>query len=216
MAPVALYHGLFRPVDRRYPRRALRRSVRHRWPHRAGGRARLLYRRMAGRSGHVGARRHCPFASACGRGRCAQGGSNGMRSPLSRTGACSVAALLWSAAWAPAASADSPAVTAAANIGNASGAEIYGHICQGCHMAQAQGAVGAGHYPKLAGDPALVSWQYVALTVLNGKNGMPGFGVAPQQFEFVFGAVHLNDAQVAEVVNYVRSHFGNRYKDTVT
>ena len=35
-------------------------------------------------------------------------------------------------------------------------------------MPEAQGAVGAGHYPKLAGDVALVSWQYVALTVLNG------------------------------------------------
>lgn len=139
-----------------------------------------------------------------------------MRSPLSRAGTRRVAALLWSAGWAAAAWADSPTVTTAANIGNASGAEIYGHICQGCHMAQAQGAVGAGHYPKLAGDPALVSWQYVALTVLNGKNGMPGFGVSPQQSEFIFGAVRLSDAQVAEVVNYVRSHFGNKWKSNVS
>jgi hypothetical protein len=26
----------------------------------------------------------------------------------------------------------------------------------------------------------------------------------------------LNDAQVASVVNYVRSHFGNKWQDTVT
>jgi mono/diheme cytochrome c family protein len=127
-----------------------------------------------------------------------------------------VLALLCGAGCSMAALADSASVTPVAGIGSAGGAEIYSHICQGCHMPQAQGAVGAGHYPKLAGDPALVSWQYVALTVLNGKNGMPGFGVAPQQFEFVFGAVHLSDAQVAEVVNYIRSHFGNKYKDTVT
>ncbi|HWW31594.1 MAG TPA: hypothetical protein VNY80_16375, partial [Steroidobacteraceae bacterium] len=38
---------------------------------------------------------------------------------------------------------------------NAGGADTYAHICQGCHMAEGQGAVGAGHYPKLAGDPAL-------------------------------------------------------------
>ncbi len=139
-----------------------------------------------------------------------------MRSPLSRAGTSTAAALLWSAGWAAAAWADSPTVTTAANIGYAGGAEIYGHICQGCHMAQAQGAVGAGHYPKLAGDPALVSWQYVALTVLNGKNGMPAFGVPPQQYEFIFGAVRLSDAQVAEVVNYVRSHFGNKWKSNVS
>jgi mono/diheme cytochrome c family protein len=103
---------------------------------------------------------------------------------------------------------------AAADVGSVNGAEVYEHICQGCHMPQAQGAVGAGHYPKLAGDPTLASWQYVALTVLNGKNGMPAFGLSDDQF--IFGAARLNDAQVAGVVNYVRSHFGNKWQDTVT
>jgi mono/diheme cytochrome c family protein len=139
-----------------------------------------------------------------------------MRFPDRRVGFRCVAALLCGAGPAAAAWGDSATVAPTAGIGNFNGAEIYAHICQGCHMAQAQGAVGAGHYPKLAGDPALVSWQYVALTVLNGKNGMPGFGVAPHQYEFVFGAVRLSDAQVAEVVNYVRSHFGNQWKGTVT
>ena len=138
-----------------------------------------------------------------------------MRSPLRRTGTRTVAALLCTAGWAAAAWADSPTV-ASTGIDSVSGAEIYAHICQACHMAEAQGAVGAGHYPKLAGDPALVSWQYVALTVLNGRNGMPGFGGSPHQYEFVFGAVRLSDAQVAEVVNYVRSHFGNKWKGGVT
>jgi mono/diheme cytochrome c family protein len=101
-----------------------------------------------------------------------------------------------------------------AAVDTAKGAEVYGHVCQGCHMPQGAGAIGAGHYPKLAGDPALVSWQYVALTVLNGKNGMPGFGLPAEQF--VFGAAHLSDSQVADVVNFVRSHFGNKWKDTVT
>jgi mono/diheme cytochrome c family protein len=54
----------------------------------------------------------------------------------------------------------------------------------------------------------------VALTVLAGKNGMPPFGVPADQF--IFGAVQLSDAQVAEVVNYVRSHFGNKWKGGVT
>jgi mono/diheme cytochrome c family protein len=112
------------------------------------------------------------------------------------------------------ASADDSSFTSTAGIGTVSGAEIYAHICQGCHMPQGQGAVGAGHYPKLAGDPALVSWQYVALTVLNGKNGMPPFGLPADQV-METRAVHLSDAQVADVVNYVRGNFGNRHKDTI-
>jgi mono/diheme cytochrome c family protein len=125
-----------------------------------------------------------------------------------------LAALLLIAGAAAGAYADNFAVTASAGIGTVGGAETYSHICQGCHMSEGQGAVGAGHYPKLAGNPALVSWQYVALTVLNGKNGMPGFGLPADQF--IFGAVSLSDAQVAGVVNYVRSHFGNQWKGTIT
>jgi mono/diheme cytochrome c family protein len=111
--------------------------------------------------------------------------------------------------------ADDSAFTSTAGMGDTSGADIYTHICQGCHMAQGQGAAGAGHYPKLAGDPALVSWQYVALTVLNGKNGMPAFGLPDSQVLETRSA-HLSDAQVAAVVNYVRTHFGNKSKAIAT
>ena len=124
-------------------------------------------------------------------------------------------ALLLGAAVTGNAGADDSAFTSTAGIGAVSGAEIYTHICQGCHMPQGQGAVGAGHYPKLAGDAALVSWQYVALTVLQGKDGMPPFGLPADQV-FETRTVHLSDAQIADVVNYVRGNFGNRYKSTVT
>jgi mono/diheme cytochrome c family protein len=111
--------------------------------------------------------------------------------------------------------ADDSSFTSTAGLGNIGGAGIYSHICQGCHMPGAQGAVGAGHYPKLAGDPALVSWQYVALTVLNGRKGMPAFGL-PADEVLKTRSVHLSDAQVADIVNYVRSNFGNRYRDGIT
>jgi len=82
-------------------------------------------------------------------------------------------------------------------------------------MSGGQGAVGAGVYPKLAANKKLVSWEYVALTVLNGRNGMPPFGLPADQV-METRAAHLSDAQVADVVNYVRSHFDNKYKAEVT
>jgi len=86
----------------------------------------------------------------------------------------------------------------------ADGATVYRGICQGCHMADARGAEGAGHYPALAANPKLASAPYPVLTVLRGRRGMPELGI------------YLSDTQVAEVVNYVRSHFGNSYTDVVT
>jgi mono/diheme cytochrome c family protein len=77
------------------------------------------------------------------------------------------------------------------------------------------GAVGAGTYPKLAANTNFVSWQFVALTVLNGRSGMPPFGYPVGQAPGS-GASHLSDAQIADVVNYLRSHFGNAYKPEVT
>jgi mono/diheme cytochrome c family protein len=50
----------------------------------------------------------------------------------------------------------------------------------------------------------LASATYPALVVLKGRHGMPAFGG------------YLSDAQVVEVVNYVRSHFGNQYPDALT
>jgi mono/diheme cytochrome c family protein len=115
---------------------------------------------------------------------------------------------------AASASADSPMFTSRAAIGSLNGEQIYDHICQGCHMSGAQGAAGAGAYPKLAANKKFVSWEFVALTVLNGRNGMPPFGQPANQEPS--RATHLTDAQIADVVNYVRSHFENKYKTNVT
>ena len=84
------------------------------------------------------------------------------------------------------------------------GEALYRGICQGCHMPAGQGAVGAGAYPALARNDHLAGGAYPALMVIAGHNAMPAFG------EF------LTDAQVAAVVNYVRSNFGNHYRDQIT
>ena len=100
---------------------------------------------------------------------------------------------------------------------NASGEEIYRHVCQACHMPDGRGARGAGTYPALAGNPKLSSAQFTAMTVFFGRRNMPHFGPQPDLGLFEsFVVLHLDDAQIGKVVNYVRSHFGNNYADEVT
>src|SRR6187399_2263518 len=41
------------------------------------------------------------------------------------------------------------------------GEAVYRGVCQGCHMADAKGASGAGSYPALAGNSRLASAGYV-------------------------------------------------------
>jgi mono/diheme cytochrome c family protein len=81
------------------------------------------------------------------------------------------------------------------------GEAIYKGVCAGCHMPDAKGAVGAGAYPALAKDENLETAAYPVAMVLKGQKAMPGLGM------------QLDDQQIADVVNYVRSHFGNKYRD---
>ena len=83
------------------------------------------------------------------------------------------------------------------------GEAVYRGVCQGCHMAEAKGAAGAGSYPALANNSRLANAGYVLSIVMNGHKGMPPF------------RGHFTNPQVADVVNYVRTHFGNNYKDQV-
>jgi mono/diheme cytochrome c family protein len=84
------------------------------------------------------------------------------------------------------------------------GAALYANVCAACHQADAMGAVGAGAYPALAGNSNLASADYVLRVVIRGLRGMPALGGM------------MSDEQVADVVNYVRSHFGNDYRDAVS
>ena len=111
--------------------------------------------------------------------------------------------------------ADSQDIPDTVPLNTMDGRQIYQHICQGCHMADGSGAVGAGHYPALAKDPTLVSRQHMALTILKGRRNMPAFG-ARHAIGFGGPPAVLSEAQIAAVINYVRSHFGNHYKDQIT
>ncbi|MES2699752.1 MAG: cytochrome c [Pseudomonadota bacterium] len=113
-------------------------------------------------------------------------------------GALAATATAQSAVSGDAASAAPTAV--AADTGEAT----YQNLCAACHMPDAMGAAGAGNYPALASNPRLIAKGYPLYVVLKGKNGMPPM------------ADMLDDQQVADVVNYVRTHFGNAYADQAT
>lgn len=86
------------------------------------------------------------------------------------------------------------------------GEAVYHHVCQSCHMPDGNGArnaAGAG-FPALAHNPRLQDSGYPVYMILNGRGGMPWFSGI------------LTDKQVADVVNYVRSHFGNHWTDAVS
>jgi mono/diheme cytochrome c family protein len=89
-------------------------------------------------------------------------------------------------------------------FGEQGGTELFGHVCAACHQPDAKGAVGAAAYPPLAADKKLVSADFMLTVLLRGLKGMPPVGGM------------MSDAQVADVVNYVRTHFGNAYPSAVS
>ena len=86
----------------------------------------------------------------------------------------------------------------------ANGEQLFAGVCQACHMRDGRGASGAGTYPSLVEDKNLEASGYPVYIVVRGQRAMPPVGRM------------MSDDQVAAVVNYVRSHFGNRYQDAVT
>jgi len=84
------------------------------------------------------------------------------------------------------------------------GESLYRNVCSACHMTDGRGASGAGTFPSLAGNSKLQAAGYPLHVVTNGLHGMPALGA------------FMSDDQVAAVVNYVRTNFGNDYQDAVT
>ncbi|WP_052726391.1 c-type cytochrome [Devosia epidermidihirudinis] len=81
------------------------------------------------------------------------------------------------------------------------GEGIYKAVCASCHMPKGEGAVGAGKYPALAGNETLEFPEYPIYMVTMGGGAMPALGTV------------LNDDQIAAVVNYIRTSFGNTYNE---
>jgi cytochrome c5 len=97
-----------------------------------------------------------------------------------------------------------PALSQGFRFVEMSGEELFAGVCRGCHMSDGKGAAGAAAYPSLAGNRNLQARGHPVTVVVKGLRGMPPFGSL------------MSDDQVAAVVNYLRTHFGNNYQDAVT
>lgn len=77
------------------------------------------------------------------------------------------------------------------------GKAMYMGNCSACHRPDGMGVKGA--FPALAGDPFVLGPKdQVAHRVLNGRGGMPAF------------KADLSDEQIAVILTYVRSSWGNK------
>jgi mono/diheme cytochrome c family protein len=97
-----------------------------------------------------------------------------------------------------------PTFSPGARFAETTGEQLFASVCQGCHMPDGRGAIGAGAYPSLQHDKNLEARGYPVHIVVNGQRAMPPFGAM------------MSDGQIAAVVNYLRTHFGNDYQDTLT
>jgi mono/diheme cytochrome c family protein len=77
------------------------------------------------------------------------------------------------------------------------GKALFQKNCAACHQANGKGIPGA--FPALAGNPLVQGAPAEVTTVLlKGRGGMPDFSAS------------LSDADIAQVITYARSSWGNR------
>lgn len=88
-------------------------------------------------------------------------------------------------------------VAAGSAVAQTGAADLFDQNCAACHQAKGEGVPGA--FPALAGnalvqgDPKEAAW-----IVTHGRGGMPNF------------AEDLNDEQVASILTFLRSSWGNK------
>ena len=99
---------------------------------------------------------------------------------------------------------DEPGPGGTKPIAPVSGEQVYRTVCQACHMADGRGGTGAATIPALANNPRLAAAAYPIFIVAKGKGAMPWFSDT------------LSPAQMAGVITYVRTHFGNNFPKPVT
>jgi len=96
----------------------------------------------------------------------------------------------------------------AQTMAGVSGASVYSTNCSSCHQANGQGAPGA--FPPLAGNPVVSGDKPKVIHIV--KYGLTGqVSVKGQNYngQMPAWAGQLSDAQIAAVLTYLRSTWGN-------
>ena len=93
---------------------------------------------------------------------------------------------------------------------NLVGASLYIDNCSGCHQSSGRGITGV--IPPLAGNPAVIATQpnNIIKVMIRGIQRRDGY-IAMPSF-----ASKLNDEEIMEIANYVRSNWGNVANPDVT
>ncbi|MGZ5249696.1 MAG: c-type cytochrome [Caldimonas sp.] len=100
-------------------------------------------------------------------------------------------------------------VTPAPGPASERGARLYGDHCADCHGERGEGVPGA--YPALAGSRAVTMRSTANLVHIVLEGGFPpSTGGNPRPYGMPPFATVLQDADVAELLSYVRSSWGNR------
>ena len=88
------------------------------------------------------------------------------------------------------------------------GKEVYTLHCQNCHMENGQGMEGVN--PPLAKTAYLKDTKKNIGIILNGQTG--DVVVNGKKYNAIMNPLnYLDDKQIADVLNYVRNSWGNKY-----
>ncbi|HBT31045.1 MAG TPA: alcohol dehydrogenase [Erwinia persicina] len=95
------------------------------------------------------------------------------------------------------------------------GASVYVDSCAACHKTDGSGY--ARFFPELRGNPVVLASDPTSLIhiVLSGAQ-LPGMKGAPTAITMPAFGWRLNDQQVADVVNFIRTSWGNTATSTVS
>ena len=107
-------------------------------------------------------------------------------------------------AGAAAALAQTPFLSKGWTFDEPDGASLYAHVCAACHQADGEGASGAGVLSGAEGRRAARLDGLSLDVLLGGQHAMPALGRA------------MSDAQLADLVNYVRQTFAGASDDPAT
>lgn len=135
--------------------------------------------------------------------------SNNGGGSSSSSGATASAEATASAA-APAASVAAAPAAGGQNVASASdGGKIYNQNCSSCHQPNGQGVQGT--FPPLAGNATVTGDPTNVIHIVKfGKSGAIKVGAAQYNGMMPAWAQSLSNADIASVVTYIRSAWGNK------